>query len=241
MTRTMRSSAIVRSGVLALLMALAAFLAAAPAAQAARFFDPERGQWVEYDDNRAQGAARAPSEDPMFLPQMVAFRTAELPGTIIIDSDAKFLYLVLPDFQAIRYGVGVGREGFGWSGIVQVGRKAEWPTWTPPPEMIARDPNAARFANGMPGGPDNPLGHVRSISTRATATPSTASTGRPSHGLSARTSRPAASVCATRISPTFTSACRSARRSSSSCRGLHWWHRDSGQSPGAVGLPSVKP
>jgi lipoprotein-anchoring transpeptidase ErfK/SrfK len=64
----------------------------------------------------------------------------------------------MPDFQAIRYGVGVGRDGFGWSGIVEIGRKAEWPVWTPPAEMIARDPKAAQYASGMPGGVDNPLG-----------------------------------------------------------------------------------
>jgi lipoprotein-anchoring transpeptidase ErfK/SrfK len=139
-------------------VALGAALCAALPAGAAQFYDPEQHRWVEYDDNRAQGAARLPAEDPRFIAQVVEFRTAEQPGTIIIDSDAKYLYFVLPNFQAIRYGVGVGREGFGWSGVVEVGRKAEWPTWTPPPEMIARDPKAAQFANGMPGGPDNPLG-----------------------------------------------------------------------------------
>ena len=65
---------------------------------------------------------------------------------------------ILAGGKAHRYGVGVGRDGFGWSGIVEVGRKAEWPTWTPPPEMIARDAKAAQYASGMPGGPDNLLG-----------------------------------------------------------------------------------
>lgn len=65
---------------------------------------------------------------------------------------------VQPGQQAIRYGIGVGREGFGWAGIVKIGRMAEWPTWTPPAEMVARDPNARPWANGMPGGPNNPLG-----------------------------------------------------------------------------------
>jgi lipoprotein-anchoring transpeptidase ErfK/SrfK len=64
----------------------------------------------------------------------------------------------MPNQQAKRYGIGVGREGFGWAGMVRVGRIAEWPTWTPPAEMVARDPDAAKFASGMPGGPDNPLG-----------------------------------------------------------------------------------
>jgi lipoprotein-anchoring transpeptidase ErfK/SrfK len=133
-------------------------LVSADAAQAARFFDPERRQWVEYDSDRARGAAEAIVSDARYERQLVEFRTAELPGTIIIDSDAKFLYLVMPEFQAIRYGVGVGRDGFGWSGIVEIGRKAEWPVWTPPAEMIARDPKAAQYASGMPGGVDNPLG-----------------------------------------------------------------------------------
>lgn len=143
---------------LATLLAVVAFLAAAHRSEAAQFFDPEQHRWVEYDDARARGDARSVSEDPKFIPQVVEFMTGEQPGTVIIDSDEKFLYLVLPDFQAIRYGVGVGRDGFGWSGVVEVGRKAEWPVWTPPPEMIARDPNAAQYAGGMPGGPDNPLG-----------------------------------------------------------------------------------
>lgn len=93
-----------------------------------------------------------------FRRQMVPFRTAEAPGTIIVDGNKHFLYLVMPEFQAMRYGIGVGREGFGWAGIVRVGRTAEWPRWTPPAEMVARDPLAAKWANGMPGGPDNPLG-----------------------------------------------------------------------------------
>jgi lipoprotein-anchoring transpeptidase ErfK/SrfK len=93
-----------------------------------------------------------------FQRQIVKFRTAEKPGTIVIDADRHFLYYVLPDFQAIRYGIGVGRDGFGWAGVVDVGRKTEWPTWTPPAEMIERDPRLAEYANGMPGGPENPLG-----------------------------------------------------------------------------------
>jgi lipoprotein-anchoring transpeptidase ErfK/SrfK len=93
-----------------------------------------------------------------YLPQLVEYSTAESPGTLIVDSEHRFLYLVLGEGTAKRYGVGVGREGFGWSGIAVVKRKTEWPTWVPPQEMIARDPKAARWPNGMPGGPDNPLG-----------------------------------------------------------------------------------
>lgn len=131
----------------------------ASAAHATQIYDPTNKRWVNYDPNRAaryyQMHGSVPSE---FKRQVVKFRTAEKPGTIIIDGNRHFLYFVLPNFQAIRYGIGVGREGFGWAGIVNVGRTAEWPTWTPPAEMVARDPKAAKYANGMPGGPNNPLG-----------------------------------------------------------------------------------
>ncbi len=86
---------------------------------------------------------------------VVAFGTTEAPGTIIIDTGNTALYYVLGQGQAIRYGVGVGREGFTWSGVQTVSRKAEWPDWHPPAEMIARQPYLPRF---MAGGPGNPLG-----------------------------------------------------------------------------------
>lgn len=89
---------------------------------------------------------------------IIPLRTREEPGTIIISTRKRRLFYVLPDGMAISYGVGVGRFGFTWRGVATVGRKAEWPTWTPPPEMVERDPMAAKYANGMPGGPDNPLG-----------------------------------------------------------------------------------
>lgn len=80
------------------------------------------------------------------------------PGEIVVDPFNRYLFLVLPDNMCVQYGCGVGREGFGWSGHAYVGRKAEWPTWTPPAEMVARDPLARPWAGGMPGGPQNPLG-----------------------------------------------------------------------------------
>ena len=86
---------------------------------------------------------------------VVAFDTSEAPGTIIIDTGNTALYYVLGQGRAIRYGVGVGREGFTWSGVQTVSRKAEWPDWHPPAEMIARQPYLPRF---MAGGPGNPLG-----------------------------------------------------------------------------------
>jgi lipoprotein-anchoring transpeptidase ErfK/SrfK len=93
--------------------------------------------------------------DPAFLPAMVDDPTGESPGTIVIDTRQRYLYLVLADGKAQRYGVGVGREGFGWSGRVRIGRKAEWPTWTPPAEMRKRQPY---LPVSMEGGPGNPLG-----------------------------------------------------------------------------------
>jgi lipoprotein-anchoring transpeptidase ErfK/SrfK len=87
--------------------------------------------------------------------QIVSYRTNEAPGTIIVDTPNTYLYFVLPGGKAVRYGIGVGREGFTWSGIKHVERKAEWPDWTPPPEMIARQPYLPRF---VAGGPTNPLG-----------------------------------------------------------------------------------
>ena len=87
--------------------------------------------------------------------QIVSYRTSEAPGTIIIDTPNTYLYLVLGGGKAMRYGIGVGREGFTWSGVKTIERKAEWPDWTPPPEMIHRQPYLPRF---VAGGPSNPLG-----------------------------------------------------------------------------------
>ncbi|MDP3075252.1 L,D-transpeptidase [Bradyrhizobium sp.] len=86
---------------------------------------------------------------------IVAFQSNEAPGTIVVDTGSTYLYYVLGQGRAVRYGVGVGREGFTWSGVQTVTRKAEWPDWTPPSEMIARQPYLPRF---VAGGPGNPLG-----------------------------------------------------------------------------------
>jgi lipoprotein-anchoring transpeptidase ErfK/SrfK len=90
-----------------------------------------------------------------FQKQMVFYRSQQPPGTIIIDTLERHLYLIKDETHALRYGIGVGRDGFTWQGLLQISRKAEWPDWHPPPEMIERQPYLPRF---MAGGPGNPLG-----------------------------------------------------------------------------------
>jgi lipoprotein-anchoring transpeptidase ErfK/SrfK len=104
----------------------------------------------------SQSASEAtPYIEARFLPALVAYNGAEPPGTVIVDTVARYLYLVEPGNLARRYGVGVGRPGFEWAGEHLVTRKAEWPGWWPPEEMKERQPELPDF---MPGGPDNPLG-----------------------------------------------------------------------------------
>lgn len=93
--------------------------------------------------------------DPQYLRQEVAFDGPQRPGTIVVDTASKHLFLVQSGHKAIRYGIGVGRPGFSWSGLKTVSRKAEWPDWIPPAEMLARRPDLPRH---MAGGPANPLG-----------------------------------------------------------------------------------
>ena len=102
----------------------------------------------EATDTRAETPAR-------FRRQIVEYRTNEPAGTIIIDTPNTYLYLVLGNGRAMRYGIGVGRDGFTWSGVQTISRRAEWPDWHPPAEMIARQPYLPRY---MAGGPGNPMG-----------------------------------------------------------------------------------
>jgi lipoprotein-anchoring transpeptidase ErfK/SrfK len=99
-----------------------------------------------------EGATELPAR---FQRQVVPYVGHEAPGTVIIDTPNTYLYLVLGDGRALRYGIGVGRDGFTWSGMQTISRKAEWPDWTPPEEMLVRQPYLPRF---MAGGPGNPLG-----------------------------------------------------------------------------------
>lgn len=93
-----------------------------------------------------------------FLRQIVDDPTGEKPGTIVINTVDKFLYLVLKNGKAMRYGVGLGRQGYSWKGRAIVQWKRKWPTWTPPSAMISRDPKLERWRQGMPPGVNNPLG-----------------------------------------------------------------------------------
>jgi lipoprotein-anchoring transpeptidase ErfK/SrfK len=96
-----------------------------------------------------------PAFNPKFEKQLVDYHGKEGAGTIVVDTPNKFLYLVQENGKAMRYGIGVGRPGFTWSGVKQISAKKEWPAWTPPPEMLARRPDLPRH---MEGGPQNPLG-----------------------------------------------------------------------------------
>jgi lipoprotein-anchoring transpeptidase ErfK/SrfK len=96
---------------------------------------------------------------PELRRQVVAYETTHKPGTLVVDTQARRLYHVMDGGQAMRYGVGVGKEGLAFRGSAYVGRKAEWPTWTPTANMIRRDPEKnLKYAGGLPGGPNNPLG-----------------------------------------------------------------------------------
>jgi lipoprotein-anchoring transpeptidase ErfK/SrfK len=105
-----------------------------------------------------QARAHTSRLDPKYLPQNIPM-SGYAPGTIIVDPRAHFLYLQQSGRQARRYGVGVGRAGLAFKGTAVIGRKAEWPRWTPTQNMIRREPQKyARYAGGVPGGPNNPLG-----------------------------------------------------------------------------------
>jgi lipoprotein-anchoring transpeptidase ErfK/SrfK len=113
-------------------------------------FDPPLSQYAPHDDEA--GTEQLPTQ---FRRQMVTYPTNEPPGTVIIDTGHTFLYLTLGHGMAMRYGIGVGRQGFTWSGVETIVRKSEWPDWIPPAQMVARQPYLPRWVGGGPG---NPLG-----------------------------------------------------------------------------------
>ena len=122
------------------------------------FFDAQ-----QYQAAPRAAAPAAPSDEesentqlaPRLQRQVVDYPSREAPGTVIVDTPHTFLYYVLGGGKAIRYGIGVGRQGFTWSGVKSIARKTEWPDWYPPPEMVARQPYLPRM---IAGGPGNPLG-----------------------------------------------------------------------------------
>ncbi len=131
-------------------VALGATSAQAAPLQTYPFAAPQLQQAPQMEDEGS--AVELPAR---YKRQVVAYSGAEAPGTVIIDTPNTYLYYVLGGGRAIRYGIGVGREGFTWSGVQSISKKAEWPDWTPPAEMLARQPYLPRF---MAGGPGNPLG-----------------------------------------------------------------------------------
>lgn len=156
--------AILRFSVLGLATAslLAACATTAPVQQSSRpAVDPAAA--LRYaaptDEKFPVAAVNVAKVDPKYLRQVVDYQTSEPPGTIVVDTPNRFLYLVQEGGKAIRYGVGVGKEGLEFKGNAKIERKQEWPHWTPTQDMIKREPDRyAEWAKGMDGGPMNPLG-----------------------------------------------------------------------------------
>ncbi len=177
-----------------LLFAISAvFLGSAPASA------DERGFLAFFEGQpETTGVAAAPEQErlareyPGTTRELVPDPTHAQPGTITIDTNARLLYLSLPNGMAWRYGVGVGREGFEWRGRTRIGRKESWPSWTPPAAMLKRRPDLPRY---MAGGEDNPPARARCISTPETATRASEFTAPTNPGPSATRCRRAASEC----------------------------------------------
>src|SRR5215813_13570517 len=123
-------------------------------AQVGAPLNPQKELSIEEQPGYEPSAAEE-NVEPVYQRQLVFFRTTEPPGTVVVYTSQRFLYVVQGNNRALRYGIGVGREGFQWAGLLNITRKAEWPDWVPPPEMISRQPYLPRF---MAGGPGNPLG-----------------------------------------------------------------------------------
>ena len=147
----MRLPTVRTAAVMASAMSIGIVFALHAAAQEQSIFQPT----VE---DVAPGVDHGNSSDRVtgeFQRQAVYYRSQHAPGTIIVETSERHLYLIENETRAIRYGIGVGRDGYTWAGLLKISRKAEWPDWVPPPEMIARQPYLPRF---MAGGPGNPLG-----------------------------------------------------------------------------------
>ncbi len=122
---------------------------APPDPYAPRYYQTARGEPPEWAE------ARRNEMDPRYQRQLVSYQGTEKPGTVIIDTPRRYLFLVQDNGRALRYGIGVGRPGFTWAGVKEVSAKREWPDWTPPDEMLKRRPD---LPHHMAGGPENPLG-----------------------------------------------------------------------------------
>jgi lipoprotein-anchoring transpeptidase ErfK/SrfK len=156
-----------RSKFISIAAASALAVSMAAPAHAESFFEALANAFAGNGDSAAySGRVLYPEDVPRsrvvpynYQRRTVRIDTAEAPGTIIIDTRQHYLFLVLGDGRALRYGVGVGREGFGWKGTVRIGAKQEWPAWRPPKEMIAREAKRGhKLPTYMAGGKDNPLG-----------------------------------------------------------------------------------
>jgi lipoprotein-anchoring transpeptidase ErfK/SrfK len=124
----------------------------------AEYFDPDLLPPPESEIDYAVKPVDPSLIKSLYRRQVVEFDGYEDPGTIVVDPQEHFLYHVLDGGQAMRYGVGVGRAGFAWSGDAEIRMKRRWPRWVPPREMVDRDKRAKKWVNGQPGGPENPLG-----------------------------------------------------------------------------------
>jgi lipoprotein-anchoring transpeptidase ErfK/SrfK len=150
------------SGFCAIMLAVGLLAAAAGPASAQTLavfplFAVHTDQYAPQNEPQADQPGDTATDElaPALRRQVVSYPTTEPPGTVVIDTAHTFLYLTLGGGQALRYGIGVGRQGFTWSGVEKISRKAEWPDWIPPAEMVARQPYLPRWVGGGPG---NPLG-----------------------------------------------------------------------------------
>ena len=148
------AAAIATATAIATLAAATACSTTASANPFEALFGAQREQ-VQAPAYQAQDEDSTPDTRAQYRRQVVDYRTSEAPGTVIIDTPNTYLYLVMAGGKAMRYGIGVGREGFTWAGTQTITRKAEWPDWTPPEEMLQRQPYLPRF---MAGGEGNPMG-----------------------------------------------------------------------------------
>ncbi len=142
----------------AAVLGLSVTLTSVAPAFAAAFYAPPPGMMLTDGTPRNALMLRAPRKvhlDPRFMRQVVAYQTTEAAGTIVINTEMHFLYLVLGNGRAMRYGIGTAKTGFEWSGTHRITNKREWPDWTPPPEMLQRRPD---IPTHMAGGVNNPLG-----------------------------------------------------------------------------------